>query len=342
MSYSAKRVLLIYNGPESGTSGRLFTALLSFISQRHACRLRSNKDKGGRVFSRLLFTIFEPLRRIADVWWADTIIVHSNLVLSWDAILFGRLFGKRIVGFVWDLYPSTIAGQPIKSNSLHNLIGFADRLLQRILTISVLPSCDFDEFIKAREIVHMPLWFKDDSFAPQRRMSRDHPAGLNICFAGQINLIRGLEQFISFAQAHSQTKLILHIFSDRKAQQLEELGGDKVRIQYHEKCSPEDLLEELKAMDFGLVSLHPKFDQVGFPSKTFDYVQAGLPLIYFGRSMPAYEALLENTRIGYVVKAGQDVNLESVLADISSTYSDARRSFIAETNLNWSALEKVL
>jgi hypothetical protein len=94
-------------------------------------------------------------------------------------------------------------------------------------------------------------------------------------------------------------------------------------------------------MHFGLVSLNPLMDQPGFPSKTFDYLASGLPVLYFGRALPAYTSAIEKFGIGVDITHAKHIDLKSMHEEIHSHFEIGRRTYIAHVELKWGSIAEI-
>jgi hypothetical protein len=82
-------------------------------------------------------------------------------------------------------------------------------------------------------------------------------------------------------------------------------------------------------------------DQPGFPSKTFDYLAAGLPILYFGRGLPAYTSDIKKFSIGADITHSKTIDLKSMHDDIHSRFEIGRRNYIAYTELKWGRIAEI-
>jgi hypothetical protein len=94
-----------------------------------------------------------------------------------------------------------------------------------------------------------------------------------------------------------------------------------------------EVQKHLRGMHLGLISLHHGLDQPGYPSKVFDYVAANLPIIYFGRHLPAFCETLTTTGIGEVLNS-ENADLEAIYFKLISKWEHSRKAFLSCTDLN--------
>ena len=312
----------------------MFSSLGEFLSGRYECRRLLISSGGRREGYNVSALLWDNIRNLKHVLWADTVVVH---VASAPAVLLlsaGRLFGKRVVLFQWDIYPTTIAGVRYKDKPVHRILYRAERVCLALASLTVLPSDDFLAYAKGKKTVVLPLWPQS---SPRLSPVQPKPlkgGTLDIAFAGQVNPLRGLAECVAHLAVINPHPINLHVFSSDRLP-VDFAVPPSIQIQQHGSLPREELQLRLTEMHFGLVSLHPLMDQPGFPSKTFDYVTAGLPVLYFGRPLPAYSSLLEEFGIGIDITNRMKLDLSIAYQKISSGFEAGRTKYIAYTNLDW-------
>lgn len=336
-----KRVLVITLGAPTGTSAYLFAELSRVLSQDHDCRNVSISLSGATLLGRGLSMLKTNFYNLANVIWAQVVIVHVFSVSSIFLLAMARLIGRKIIIFQWDIYPTTIAGRPFMTSMARRFAHLIEAKTLRLATVIVLPSEDFRSMSSARNPVIFPLW-------PQSELPQDPvrvvPAPddvTHIAFAGQINELRGLRECIAHLRERSQGKIVLHIFSsDTFADELQQ--NDVLRLEHHGYVSRSELHDWLARMHFGLISLNPRLDQPGFPSKTFDYLAAGLPILYFGRPLPAFTGLLEGFGVGKDLTALERIEPQLLYHALIANLESGRQAWHRHTRLESARLAPLL
>lgn len=334
-----KRILLIYNGTPNSTSGQLFTALKSFLEQRHDCVIAANPSPGKSV-AKILRSLMSNFARMRSVIRSDVMILHTSALVSLPNLIFARLIGKRVVLFQWDIYPSTFANEIVSQSRWRTIIDVIEDTISRLASVIVIPSSDFQPFVRKHDTIAMPIWpSKSRQEQSREPLPTDRP--IRICFIGQINRIRALLLSLRHIRRVSSAPLELHVYSqDALPEGLDALENLQIIHQGH--IEPNELARQLETMHFGLISLHPLLDQPGFPSKVFDYAAAGLPILYFGRSLPAFEALFEEAGLGINVTDQTAVDLQAEYQRIAENMEGARAVFDAKTALSWDKIDEIL
>lgn len=336
------RLLVIIHGPREGTSARLFLELSRALSRTKAVKSRFVYSRADNVFAKLIDFAICNLRSISDLIWADHVITHVVLVSSAPLLILAKAMGKKITVFQWDVYPSSVGGVPYQNTVKHTLGAKLENAIIRLCTKVVVPSDDFIPFADVSKVAVLPLWPSSDRAELAQRPTEPLEKTVKIVFAGQVNRLRGLDAAIArLSVASEQIELYVATPSSNRSR-LQGLSAENVRIFHVGMLDEDGLVTLLSQMHFGLVCLHPDMDQPGFPSKTFDYVSAGLPILYHGPALPSYVRLLEETGVGAVLTTDSAVKLPAIYDSIVEGYGPARAAFFDATALTDVRLDKIL
>lgn len=261
---------------------------------------------------RKLSSVLPGRKRIAALIEADVLIVHTALMMCAAEILLARLMGRRICAIYWDTYPDSFR-RPWGNRPAHILaaMGALERFLLRRCDLILPPSTDYMpalERLGVADRVHvLPIWPFTETFPARRERPGTGP--VRVVFAGQINLIRGLDhacRVLSNAARHHPVEL--HVYGDLKGWTPPELD-EGFSIVTHGRVPQASVSAALPDFDFGLVSLHPDFDCAVFPSKTASCITAGLPILYVGPELPAYSRFLQDTGVGATITLEETFDL---------------------------------
>ncbi|QHD70738.1 hypothetical protein GS397_26910 (plasmid) [Sphingobium yanoikuyae] len=284
---------------------------------------RSNMVRGFR---------FEHLKLIRG---SDIILLQTPLFMSWPYALWARLFRKTVVSVVWDSYPVTLAGVRFDRRLRRRIFDWIENAILSISNLLLVPSYDFLEQPTLKRAKVVQLWYP--IHAPKGYLAATLAyEPLRVLFAGQINRTRGLTASVEQLYKVTQGRFQLLIASgDPLPSEL--LGREDVR--HIGRLDRESLRQVATGCDCGLVSLACDFDGPGLPSKTFEYLEAGIPCLYHGKRLEHYLDVLERSGVGIEITARTSLTREDVLAkkaDIANAtirFSDAfaldREAFIA-------------
>lgn len=335
-----RKILLVWSGPETGTSANLFKALGRVLAQRHDVREGPNDLIMGTKFWRRLHLIRRELRRWPQVLRTDTLLLHSYAALAFPSILLAWLLRKRIVIVHWDAYPITVNGNRLGGRGR----AFFDRIEKFAVSLAtriVLPTEDFVAFVDHPDVRYLHLWPSLPIGKALARPIRDPSQPIRLAFVGQTNLTRGMPEAIRRLGAEAPQQFELHVFSPNPPDPDWPALAPNVAVTPRSYLARDELIAALAEMDFGLISLHPGMGQPGFPSKSFDYAAAGLPMIYTGRPLPAFEALLERTGIGVSLRS-VPLDWPAVRARTAATMPEAVQAFARETELTPDKVDRAL
>lgn len=342
---SPRRILLLANSSLEQNTGRLMAALAARLGERHEARLRLRPMRRG-LFGRAAAILVPSLAAARAITRADILVVHSMVSLAAPHVLFARLLRKRVVVFLWDIYPDAIteAGRPLPRFAA-SLLGWIERRVLGAADRVLVPSADYlahPTVARIRQTEVFPLWLPqgEAAISPSAAM----PGGaLRIGVAGQINPLRDIAAAAAALAQAAAGPVELNIFSRDPfpSPGAAPLPGS-VRVTHHGFLAPDRLRTAFAALDAGLVSLTPRFTLPAFPSKILTYVAAGLPVIYHGPNAPALEALLERTGVGFSLRSGGASGLSERIAVIRSGFAARQTAFFRETGLDWGRLEGIL
>lgn len=332
------RILLVWAGSATSTTANLYRELERVLSEKHAVQNRIKPPIRGNRFVKIIFHFLWDMRGWPQVIRADALIFHSYMAIWTPTILLAKLLRKRIIVLHWDVYPTTIDGQRIGgplSPVLDRLESFCVMISDRV----VVPSEDFTPHIRHQGLKILPLWPSGIVSAPPVRKVRKHEYPIRIAFAGQALITRGLPNAIKRLGMERHQRFEIHIFAPTAPEKALSDLAENVSVHYAGYLGRNELADSLAGMDLGLISLHPGMGQAGFPSKVFDYVAAGLPVIYTGRPLPAFCAMIERVGVGFAL--GKDaVDWACTLDRLVAGMPEATRRFLGETELTLEKLER--
>jgi len=338
------RLLLLCNGTEQETTGRLCMALARNLERHFAVRLRLRSFPTG-ILRKIPALVAGLAPRIPDILWADAIIVHTTFSLSLIDIVLARILGKKVYSLVWDIYPESFRIHGNISNPvLIGIQGLIEHLGYRLSTKMFVPSEDYIRFLPGyaqKKATVMPLWTTDPVADVPAREVRDE---LRVVFAGQINVLRSLTDAFQCVLGAVSGPIEAHLFSRDPAPDdllgLAEREG-RLMVSHHGFVSAEELQPILRTMDFGLVALVGDYNLPAFPSKIMAYAAAGLPILYSGpQSNRALADAISASGIGLVLDSERKmskVDLEIFLRE----YPEKRDRFLEASDRGWEVIADI-
>ena len=154
-------------------------------------------------------------------------------------------------------------------------------------------------------------------------LPRDRPIAV---FGGQITHGRGIEDILAcadLARRSGSELLFLFIGSGPLAPVVERaVGSGSTNVRLLSELGRDDYLALVAACDVGLVATIADVDVPTFPSKTIDYLRAGLPVVASVEATTDFDAFVEEHGFGLAVSAGDPVRM---FAAIEAVLTDDRR-----------------
>lgn len=247
------------------------------------------------------------LKYIINVYHSDVVLLHSPLLLSSHHALVARILGKPIISLAWDSYPVTLGGFRYDRRLRRRIFDWIENVVLSTSKSVLVPSRDF---LKERRLKHahaLGLWYPlqgptQGAASNKLEEARYDDSPLQVLFAGQINATRGLPSAVDRLNAVTNGSFHLRIASPNPLPAA--LAGHP-RIEHLGQLDRSALKRVAAECDCGLVSLAGNFDGPGLPSKTFEYLEAGIPCLYHGKRMEHYLDVLQRSG------AGIDINVDA-------------------------------
>jgi glycosyltransferase involved in cell wall biosynthesis len=160
-----------------------------------------------------------------------------------------------------------------------------------------------------QRVIVAPIWSEIAPPTPidraAMRMRYDLPAAAPIAiFGGQFVEGRGFEQMLdaaAAAEAAGSPLLFLFVGEGRLAPMLHARAATQANVRVLPPLPRNDYLVLLTACDVGMVATVPGVSSFAIPTKTIDYLRAGLPVIAAVEHGSDFPAILDRYRIGATV-----------------------------------------
>lgn len=297
-----------------------------------------SKDK---ILSRLIRSIFLSLKLAAKTIMmtkkGDTVFVVTNpapLLILMSLIC--RLKRTSLVILIHDVFPENLhAAQLLKNDTI--LYKFFVRLFNAVYRASdhvVVIGRDMEKIMKAKiktnhpEISIVPNWADTADIHPGDRSSNPILKKLNIenkfvvQFAGNIGRVQGIEQMVSVAEMLKDENVHFLFVGNgaRKNWVIEETKSKKLtNISFIDFLPRKEQQNFLNACDVGLVSLAPGMTGLGVPSKTYNILAAGKPVIAIVDAPSEIGLLIKEENIGWVVPPSNAEALAAAIREASQS-----------------------
>lgn len=277
------------------------------------------------------FSIFFLLRGLA-VQKVDLIFVASNPPLAGlPAALLAWLKGAKLVYNLQDIFPDSavVAGILPAGSRAYRWLRKAEEATYRVSDLVVSISPAFSDYVEGlvpgTPVATIPNWVDTDHIRPMDE--GEEPAiatfrggrGFVAQYAGNIGFMQNLEAVLLAAERLKGVSDIRFVFiGDGNAKEAME---DMARQRGLVNCSflPLQPLERVPAVynacDVGIIPLKPGAAHIAVPSKTWNYLAAGHPVIGCVESDSPLAAAIAESGAGSVVPPSDPGRLAQVLLD---------------------------
>lgn len=346
-SRRGRSFLLLSTVSPQQTQGRLFQALSDGLRDRGHLPHVVLRTLPRGILPKLRRLVGTELRNVVLVARTDVLVVHSSLALNLLPILAAKMLGRPVLAFVWDILPDAPrAAGLIENRLLLWLYERAERLGYRLVSTIVIPSADYEPWLvrsgRAPEIV--PLWPADPLLSPD--VSGGSSETLRVGFAGRVNTLRGLESAIDMLiERWMGDRIELNLFGpDDPPEALLDRAAhdDRFDLIAHGFVPTGILQERLSALDVGCVCLAPEVALPAFPSKTMAYLSAGLPVVFCGPKMPAFEEWITSHGFGFVLRDEKMVLSPDSIRATRDALENRRNAYYESMSDKWFCLDYLL
>jgi glycosyltransferase involved in cell wall biosynthesis len=150
------------------------------------------------------------------------------------------------------------------------------------------------------EVVIIENWGDVDNIKPKESRQNEF---ITIQYAGNIGRVQGLESFINLLEKSANKKLVLDLWGDgAMTDNLKNIVSDKAlndQVNFHGSFSREEQNDILNSANIALVTLAEGMYGLGVPSKTYNILAAGKPVLYIGDLNSEIALMVNEESIGY-------------------------------------------
>ena len=292
-----------------------------------------------RIVRLLLLTIKMSWVVLTKINKGDTILLATNptfLIITVSLIKKIKKFNLEIL--VHDVFPENmIPAGLIKKNSykykalskVYNYsYGNADRLIvlgedmEKLMLQKVSP--------KKIKIDIIPNWADEgiepiENFNISNYLSIALENKIVLGFAGNLGRVQGILEFIDMFKNSNNQNVALVIIGDGALRFAIEERIKKENLKNIFSIGPKPRNEQkmfLNACHIGLISLKEGMKGLGIPSKTYNLMAAGKPLIYIGDEESEIDSYINKYNCGWSFTWEQKADIESFLNQISCADKD--------------------
>jgi glycosyltransferase involved in cell wall biosynthesis len=329
-------------GPTNYQSG-IFKApyeISDKIKIKRISLMRLNKNK---LFFRLLgfflLSIGIGYKIIKNIRRNDSVILVTNPpTITLLVPILKKIIGFKLTIIVHDVFPENLASAGIlKKNSfayttLRSLFNRSYNSADRLIVVGQ----DMKEIFKNKVRPDMPIevitnWADHEEVVPLPRMdlseyySKDLSEKIVVGFMGNIGRVQGLENLFGILKDMGPTHFEIAITGDgavkNKLMLLKETYCIDCVSFYDSKPRSQQQLF-LNACDIGLVSLSPGMFGLGVPSKVYNLLAAGKPLLYLGDENSEISRYVKENNVGWVFSWNEEEAIKNFLQQLNTGMKD--------------------
>lgn len=282
-----------------GYKGKLcFTEVASFGKIKRLWVWPSNSTN---MFLRLLSMVSFSFSLILFLLFSKTpktiFVQYSPVFVGFTAVCLGKLFSKKIILNVSDLWP--LAGSEmgiLKKNWFYSFLLKMEHFCYRNSHVIFGQSKEILQYISNVGITKPSFLYRNLPDFPISAVNEDCQAKeIKIVYAGLLGVAQGLFEIcnrISFPK-----NIHLHIYgAGPEAEKLRSLK--KENIFFHGELERDSLHKALQQYDIAFIPLIKRI-YGSVPSKIFEYTRLGLPVLYFAGGEGGI--IVEKESLGWVV-----------------------------------------
>ncbi len=257
-------------------------------------------------FSLVLFFLFSKTPK-------KIFIQYSPVFVGFTSVLLGRLFSKKIILNVSDLWP--LAGLEmgiLKKGGYYSVLLIMERYCFRSADLIVGQSEEILQHISAFETEKPSFLYRNiPDFSIPEITQKNPSSEIKIVYAGLLGMAQGLFQICNQLRLHKNVSL--HIFgAGPEAEKLRSI--QKQNIFFHGELDRDSLHKALQQYDIAFIPLVKRI-YGSVPSKIFEYTRLGLPVLYFAGGEGG--EIVENESLGWVVPVNDFEALQHFIDTIS-------------------------
>jgi len=265
------------------------------------------------------------------------ILYYTNPPMSYfNALIFRNPFG--IV--VFDTYPDALKLIGIQENSVlyKRWVGINKKVFKKakqIITLSEGMKKQLTQYVDESKIKAVSVWSASDHFKPIAKemntfLKQNHwEKKFIVLYSGNMGVGHKLEVLIDVADNLKNQEDILFLFIGEGAKKktlihlVEKKGLNNVSFLTWQDASV--LPYSLASGDIAVVALEPEATHASVPSKTFNYMAVGAPILAIGSPGSELEKLIHQHDIGFCTR-GEELNeIESFILDLFNNKEKAQQ-----------------
>lgn len=303
-------------------------------------RIKSLSFNKNNVFERLLklflMTIKFTVKTVLNLKNVDRIFIVTNPAFIVLIIPIIKIIKKNIKAtiLVHDVFPENLhASNILKSSSLfYKLLNYAFNKCYGKFDNIITLGCDMSEIFKSKinlkhhhKIKVITNWSQTGDIWPG--LKKENPIikklklenKIVILFAGNIGRLQGLKELIPIIDKCNEKKFHFlfigdgAILGDLKDEVIKNEISNTTFMDEMPRCKQNIFLN---ACDIALVTLNTKMYGLGVPSKSYNILAAGKPIMYIGHPKSEIALMIKSSNTGWVINNNEITKIPALLNEI--------------------------
>ena len=266
------------------------------------------RNKALRIIFGFYFSLRTAIYLLKRFKKRDKILAVTNpqtllLVLPW-------FFSSNLTFLMHDVFPDNLIKT---SRGIAQLVG---RLLNPIFNYSykrlsnaIVLGEDMKEIIDQKGVVNISVI---RNWADEELKVTPFASGkIRILYAGNVGHLQGLNEFILWFKQLDDRSFELHIRGEGDAKQELMVAVQKLKMKnvfFFGAFRRDEQSDILANSHFGLVSLNEKMFGLGVPSKFYNIIKAGRPVMYFGPQHTEVYRSIKDDSLGLILDTSIEIS----------------------------------
>lgn len=282
--------------------------------------------------TKLLFT--ELKKRIKD---GDKLLITTNpapLLLKCSKLKKRMVIEYNIL--VHDVFPENTIPAGIISTKKSLFFKYLSRLFNRAYSKAdklIVLGRDMHEVVSRKinkksnsQIVTIENWGDIQHIKPSKKEgtnihTRHIEEKITIQYAGNIGRVQGLDIFIDLLMKSDNKNICFDLYGEgaikNKLQEIVDSNNLEEQIHFYKSYSREEQDRILNKTDIALVTLAKGMYGLGVPSKTYNILAAGKPILFIGDSNSEVGLMIKEETVGFVFDANEHEKIIDFLRNLS-------------------------
>lgn len=275
----------------------------------------------------LAYELFKNVKKGEKV----LIVTNPFLIIFFIAVL--RIFKKFEYNLlVHDVFPENTIPARLKSEKslsyvlLKIIFDWSYRKADKLIVLGEdMKQLLIQKGVSDRSINIIPNWYDDDLISPE--FNRSEYLGIPnldkkviIGFAGNIGRVQGLEEFLeSFDKVSDNNLVFVAVGNGAMIGDLKEKYGSRNNIYFLGNKPRNEQSYFLNSFDISLVTLAKGMYGLGVPSKSYNILKTGKPILYIGDSTSEIDLMIKKNGCGWSFNWEEKAQLITFLANIKAS-----------------------